>query len=89
MDWKIGDAKRQFTKVVRAAQGEPQWIYRRQRLVAGVVDAETLEDYLAWREVQERPTLADAFAELRSLCADEPGAFAAVERRDRDKGRPG
>ena len=83
MNWKIGDAKQRFTEVVRAAEDEPQWIYRRERLVAGVVDAETLKEYLAWRERQARRTLAEAFAELRALYAEEPGGIIEPERRDR------
>ncbi len=81
MNWKIGDAKQRFSEVVRAAQKEPQWIYRRDELVGGLVEVETLKDYLAWRERHEKRTLAEAFAELRSLGAGEPDA---PERHDRE-----
>lgn len=72
MDWKIGEAKQRFSEVVRAAEDEPQRIYHHGRLVAGVVDAETLEEYVAWRDRRGRRTIADAFAELRELLRDEP-----------------
>lgn len=84
MDWKIGEAKQRFSEVVRAAEGEPQRIYHRDRLVAGVVDAETLEDYLAWRERRGRRTLAEAFSELRELLREEPDGLTLPERVDRD-----
>ncbi|HEX9668349.1 MAG TPA: prevent-host-death protein [Thermoanaerobaculia bacterium] len=83
MNWKIGEAKQRFSEVVRAAEDEPQRIYHRERLVAAVVDAETLEDYLAWCEHRGRRTLADAFAELRDLLRDQPDGLTVPEREDR------
>jgi antitoxin (DNA-binding transcriptional repressor) of toxin-antitoxin stability system len=84
MNWKIGEAKQRFSEVVRAAEDGPQRIYHRERLVAGVVDAETLEDYLAWRDRRGRRTVADAFAELRELLRDEPNGLTIPEREDRE-----
>ena len=82
MNWKIGQAKQRFSEVVREAAGEPQRIYRRNELVAAVVDAETLEEFLDWRERRSRRTLADAFDELRRVRGDE-AHFEAPGRRDR------
>jgi antitoxin (DNA-binding transcriptional repressor) of toxin-antitoxin stability system len=35
--WKVGEAKQQFSEVLRRSEAEPQLIYRRHRLVAAVV----------------------------------------------------
>ena len=80
MHWKIGEAKQRFAEVVRAAEDEPQRIYHRGRLVAGLVDAQTLEEYLAWRDRRGRRTIADAFTELRELLHDEPEGLTFPER---------
>jgi antitoxin (DNA-binding transcriptional repressor) of toxin-antitoxin stability system len=80
--WKIGEAKQRFSEVVREAADEPQWIYKRDRLVAAVVDAESLATFLEWKRRRERRTLADAFEELRRIRGDE--AWIEVPpRRDR------
>lgn len=71
MHWKIAEAKRNFSKLVKAAEDEPQWIYNRDKLVAAVVPAETLKAFLGWRQQQEGRTLAEAFAELRRICEEE------------------
>lgn len=71
MNWKIGEAKQRFSEVVREAADEPQRIYRRERLVAGVIDAETLEEFLEWKRRRERRTVADAFDDLRRIRGDE------------------
>ncbi len=82
MDWKIGQAKQRFSEVVREAAEEPQRIYRRDRLVAGVVDAETLEEFLEWKRRRERRSLADTFEELRRTRGNEE-PLDAPSRRDR------
>ena len=83
MTWNVADAKQQLSQVIRAAQQEPQWIYNRDRLVAGVVEPETLQEFLSWREQTRRPSLGEAFAEFRRLCADEQYELVIPERHDR------
>jgi prevent-host-death family protein len=83
MNWKIAEAKQKFSELLRAAEEEPQWIYNRERLVAAVVPAETLQEFLEWRTRRERPSLADAFEELRRILRDEDYALEIPERRDR------
>lgn len=84
MSWKIAEAKQNLSRLLRQAAEEPQLIYRRNRRVAAVIDAETFELFEAWREQRERRrSLAEAFAELRGLCADEDYELPAVERSDR------
>lgn len=82
MNWKIGQAKQRFSEVVREAAEEPQWIYKRDRRVAAVVDAEGLEEFLRWKRGKERRSLADAFDELRKIRGDE-APIEAPPRKDR------
>lgn len=83
MNWKVADAKQRLSEVIRAAEEEPQWLYNRDRLVAAVVEPEILQDFLAWRERERRPSLGEAFSELRRLCSEEQYTFEIPDRRDR------
>jgi prevent-host-death family protein len=83
MNWKIAEAKQRFSEVVKAAEGEPQLIYNRDRLVAAVVEPEAFRDFLDWRQETEKPTLADSFAELRRICAEEDYTLEIPPREDR------
>ncbi len=69
MDWNIGNAKQQFSEVVRLAVNEPQAIYKRDKPVAVVISAEEFEAYREWKVKQKRPTLAQQFAEIRAILA--------------------
>ncbi|MBW8877684.1 MAG: type II toxin-antitoxin system Phd/YefM family antitoxin [Acidobacteria bacterium] len=75
MNWNIADAKQKFSELIRAAEDEPQWIYNRDKLVAAVIPGVTLEEFLAWRNERERPSLGEAFAELRRICEEEEYTF--------------
>jgi prevent-host-death family protein len=83
VNWKVAEAKQRFSEVVRAAEEEPQMIYNRGRLVAAVVPAEELQEFLAWREGREHSSLGDAFAALRKICAEEGYTFEIPSRKDR------
>jgi antitoxin (DNA-binding transcriptional repressor) of toxin-antitoxin stability system len=83
MNWNIGDAKQKFSELIRAAEDEPQWIYNRDKLVAAVIPAATLQEFLDWRNERERPSLGEAFAELRRICAEEEYTFELPQRQER------
>jgi prevent-host-death family protein len=83
MNWNIADAKQKFSELIRAAEDEPQWIYNRDKLVAAVIPAATLQEFLAWRNEQERPSLGEAFAELRRICEEEEYTFENPLRQER------
>lgn len=83
MNWRVAEAKQRFSEVVRAAGEEPQWIYSRGRLVAALVAADDLRQFLAWREQKENTSIADAFFELRRICAEEGYELETPERRNR------
>lgn len=71
MNWKIADAKQKFSELVKAAEDEPQWIYNRDKLVAAMVPAGTLQELLDWRRRGEERSLAEAFEDLRRICEEE------------------
>jgi antitoxin (DNA-binding transcriptional repressor) of toxin-antitoxin stability system len=83
MDWKIAAAKQSFSELVKAAEDEPQWIYNRDKLVAAVVPAETLKEFLEWRRQNEGRTLGEAFAELRRICEEEDYTLEIPPRQER------
>ncbi|HYO16167.1 MAG TPA: type II toxin-antitoxin system Phd/YefM family antitoxin [Thermoanaerobaculia bacterium] len=83
MNWNIADAKQKFSELIQAAENEPQWIYNRDRLVAAVVPAEALQEFLAWRGERESPSLGEAFDELRRICQEEGYTFEIPPRQER------
>ena len=83
MNWKVADAKQKLSEVIRAAEGEPQWLYNRDRLVAAVVEPATLQEFLAWRERSQRPSLSEVFSDLRRLCSEEHYTLEHPARNDR------
>jgi antitoxin (DNA-binding transcriptional repressor) of toxin-antitoxin stability system len=83
MNWKIAEAKQQFSELVKSAETEPQWIYNRDKLVAAMVPAETLKEFLDWREQREGRTLGEAFEELRRICEEEDYTLEFSPRQER------
>jgi hypothetical protein len=82
--WLTGEAKQQFSEVLRRSEAEPQKIFRRDRLVAAVISAKAFEEFERWAESQQRRTLEDAFGEVRELCARYDYELDTGDRRDRD-----
>lgn len=83
MRWKVGEAKRHFSQLIRDAEEIPQIILNRDRVVAAVVDPGTFEAFEAWRAETQRTTIADAFDELRRICAEESYTLEPATRTDR------
>ena len=81
--WMTGEAKQRFSEVLRRSRTEPQQIFRRDRLVAAVISAETYEEFERWREARRWRTLGDVFDEVRELCARYDYELDTGERRDR------
>jgi prevent-host-death family protein len=82
--WLTGDAKQQFSEVLRRSENEPQEIYRRDQLVAAVISAEEFEQFRRWRGERHARTLGDASDEIRELCARYDYVLETGERRDRE-----
>jgi len=83
MQWKVSEAKQRFSEVVKSAAGEPQLIFNRDRLVAAVVDGETLRAFEDWQRRCNRASLAERFVNLRAIATEEGYVMATPERRDR------
>lgn len=83
MEWKLAEAKQQFSEVVRRAEEEPQVILNRDRRVAVLVTAAEFEDYLRWKESRRKGSFADAIDELVSICREEEATYEAPPRFDR------
>lgn len=82
MTWKVAEAKSRFSEVLRAAAGEPQLIFNRDRLVAAVIDPESYASFQRW-QTRQQMSVAERFAEYRALAEDEGYAFEEPSRRDR------
>lgn len=82
MRWSVAAAKQQLSRVIRESEKEAQEIYRRDELVAAVVDAASYREYQQWRRRRER-SLGEVFAELRTICAEEGWSFEQPQRTDR------
>ena len=79
--WTIARARQKFPKLIAMAAREPQAVYRRNKLVATVVNPELGE------KIEARPSphaaLAAALAELRRLCAEESYELRPAKRGNR------
>lgn len=82
MKWQIGQAKQEFSRLVRASMGEPQLVYNRERMVAAVVDGEEYEAFRKWKDERSRPLL-DAFQTLQRICSEEEYVLEVPQRSDR------
>jgi prevent-host-death family protein len=81
--WLTGDAKQQFSEVLRQSETEPQEIYRRGELVAAVISADDWEAFRRFRESRQRRSLGDAADEIRELCARYDYELDTGDRQDR------
>jgi hypothetical protein len=82
--WKVGEAKQQFSEVLRRSETQPQLIYRRRRLVAAVVAV----DDTSVASVSRRVTIGDRIEEARELFRSENYQLPATRRRARANAFP-
>jgi len=82
MSWKIEEAQQKFSELIDAVTEEPQLIYDQNQLVAAVVKADVFQEFLIWQQ-QQKSSLANAFAELREICAEENYQLEIPPRCDR------
>ena len=76
--WNVGEAKQQFSKLLRRSARQPQLIYRRNRLIAAVVAMDETK-----AAAIEEPTLADRFDEIREVFREEKARLGTPPRRGR------
>jgi len=77
--WNVGEAKQQFSEVLRRSATEPQLIYRRDQLIAAVVAM----DETKAESLSKRLTIADRFEEARELVRQENYQLPQTRRRTR------
>jgi Ni,Fe-hydrogenase III component G len=77
--WNVGEAKQQFSEVLRRSATAPQLIYRRDQLIAAVV---AMDEKKA-ASVSKRLTIADRFEEARELFRQENYQLPQTRRRTR------
>ena len=86
--WSIAKARRRFSELIESSAKEPQPIYKRDRLVATLIDAKTFEEFLRWKEETASRSIADALDELGTLCAEEGYEIEWPDRTDRQSNFP-
>lgn len=77
--WNVGEAKQQFSELLRRTEREPQLIYRRNRLIAAVVATDETNAHA----IGERITIGDRFEEARELLRRENYRLPRARRRSR------
>lgn len=82
-NWKLEQAQEKLSELIEAAVNEPQRIYKQNQLVAIVVEGQLFQEFLTWRKQHHQPSLADAFAQLRQICAEENYTLNVPPRHDR------
>lgn len=81
--WTIATARQYLPKLIALAAHEPQAVYRRDKLVAGVISPGLKQKLEASGLAENEPSLAAELAELRSLCAEESYQLSSPRRVDR------
>jgi hypothetical protein len=79
--WTIASARQHLPTLVGLSAREPQHVYRRDKLVAAVVNPELIEN------VERRPPMAGLIAELQRICTEEAYELPIAPRRDRSPTR--
>lgn len=83
MDWGIAQAKQRFSELMQAALTEPQPIYKRNQLVAFVVEAKLFREFLEWHRQKHQMSVAEAFNDIRALATEEDFILETPSRQDR------
>lgn len=83
VEWKVGEAKQNLSRLLDRARSQPQKIYNRQTFVAAVISAELFEELEAWL-VRKSQSLGTVFDEVREIAAEDDYRLEIPERRDRE-----
>ncbi|KST66750.1 hypothetical protein [Mastigocoleus testarum] len=83
MVWTIEEAQQKLNELINAASLEPQMIYNQEQPIAAIVEAQLFQEFLNWRNLQKKSSIADAFAQLREICSEENYTLEIPERQDR------
>ena len=83
MTWNIDEAQQHFSEILEAAEQTPQVIHQHNHPIAAVIRSDLLQEFLTWQAQTQPNSLAQAFSELRQLCAEEDYTFELPSRCDR------
>ena len=83
MVWTIEEAQQKLNELIDAASLEPQMIYNQEQPIAAIVEAQLFQEFLNWRNLQTKSSIADAFVQLREICSEENYTLEIPERQDR------
>lgn len=83
MHWTIGEARKHFAELIKAASRNPQPIYRRNKLEAVLIDAQLYGEFEQWRKTDQARNVAEAFTEYRVIADTERYKLETPKRRDR------
>ena len=83
VNWNIVEAEQKFPELLRAVTEEPQCICNQGKRIAVLVNAEVYREFLEWRRHKQTTSLADAFTNLRALCAEEDYSLELPARQNR------
>ena len=75
--WQVGEAKQQFSEVLRRSESAPQLIYRRNHLIAAVVSMDEAKAASASQKVM----IGDRFKEAREILRQENYRLPQTRRR--------
>ena len=86
MNWTIGEARKRFAELIRAASRRPQPVYRRDKLEAVLIGAKQYAEFEQWRRAHRGKSVGEAFAEYRVVAGEEGYKLEVPQRRDRAVG---
>jgi hypothetical protein len=82
--WSQIEAQQQFLELLKAVHKNPQLITDEQgKVIAAVVEIETFQKFIDGNQPEKKPSLADAFATLHQICAEENYTLETTPRIDR------
>jgi hypothetical protein len=81
--WTLNDAQDRFVDILQYCASEPQVFYKHDQPVAVLVDIAFFEELMAFKQLEQRPTIAELLAELSEIQTHEPVEFQIPARADR------
>lgn len=81
--WSVASARREFAELLRAAEREPQPIYRHGRVAAVVAPVSRFPELAGLGSRPKWASMSEALAELRDICRRERYTIRIPKRRDR------
>ncbi len=78
--WNVAAARRKFAAVLKAAEQEPQYVYRRGKVAAVVVSPNQLPAGIGREQPRRWATMKEALDELKKIAREEQYSMHAPKR---------